>query len=332
MKKIISILSILVYITVMISGAYGAYNTPQTYNVPRSFEFSKNYYNVYGSPDIQATIIGSNEFDRGQTVTLLIDLMNKGEFLGFDVENTPSTVDEIFAAQTEIKLEGKIVDATGISASLSADPDSPLEVKSISQQVGSIQSGQNSLSPVKFDIKIDKLAEAGEYNLLLNLTYNHQQNVQIIDSNATTQTYDANYWYGMMKQNQTLKIKVKKQAEFEIIRTNGSLVAGNDGTIEVTFKNTGEEEARDVKAIITPSDPISTTDDKAYLNKMEPGNVAVATFKINADSKAVNKTYAIDTVLRYQTPEGDIKYSDILQTPVNVREVSLFERLFGWHF
>jgi hypothetical protein len=326
MKKILSIL----FILITILSAAGVTNTPQTYNVPRSFEFSKNYYNVYGSPDLKATIIGSNEFERGQTVTLLIDLMNKGEFLGFDTENTPSIDNDIYAAKTEIKLEDKIVDAIGISASLSADPESPIEVKSISQQVGSIRSGQNSLSPVKFDLKIDKLAKAGEYTLRLYLAYDHQQNVQIIDANATSQTYDANYWYGMMEQNQTLKIKVKKQAQFEVIQTNGSLVAGNSGKIEITIKNTGEEEARDVKAIITPSDPISTTDDKAYLNKMEPGNVAVGTFTVNADSKAVNKTYSIDTVLRYQTPEGDIKYSDILQAPVVVKEVGLFERLFGW--
>ena len=330
MKKIISILYILLCITVMISGAAGAYDTPQTYNVPRSFEFSKNYYNVYGSPDILATIVGSNEFERGQTVTVLIDLMNRGKFLGFDTDNTPSLDNEIYAAKTEIKLEDKIVDATGISASLSADPGSPIEVKSVSQQVGSIRSGQNSLAPVKFDIKIDKKAKAGEYTLLLDLTYDYQQNVQIIDANATQQTYDANYWYGMMKQNQTLKIKVKKQAQFEIIRSNGSLVSGNSGTIEIAIKNTGEEEARDVKAIITPSDPISTTDDKAYLYNMEPGDVAVSSFMIAADSKAVNKTYAIDTVLRYQTPEGDIKYSDILQAPVAVREVGLLQRLFGW--
>jgi len=330
MKKIIIILYILVCITVVISGASGAYDVPQTYNVPRSFEFSKNYYNVYGSPDLEATIIGSNEFERGQTVTLLIDLMNRGKFLGFETENTPSLDNEIYAARTEIKLEDKIVDAIGISASLSADPGSPIEVKSVSQQVGSIRSGQNAQSPVKFDLKIDKLAKAGEYTLYLDLAYDHQQNVQIINANATTETYDANYWYGMMQQNQTLKIKVKKQAEFEIIKTNGSLAAGNEGIIEITIKNTGEEEARDIKAIITPSDPISTTDDKAYLNKMEPGNVAIATFKVNADSKAVNKTYAIDTVLRYQTPEGDIKYSDVLQAPVAVREVGLYERLFGW--
>ena len=330
MNKIINILYILIYIIVMVSCSAGAYSTPQTYCVPRSFEFSKNYYNVYGSPDLSATIIGSNEFERGQTVTLLIDLMNRGKFLGFDTDNTPSSDNEIYTAKTEIKLEDKIVDAIGISASVSADPETPIEVKSISQQVGSIRSGQNSPTPVKFDLKIDKLAKAGEYTLRLDLAYDHQQNVQIINANATSQTYDANYWYGMMKQNQTLKIRVKKQAQFEIIRTNGSLVAGNSGKIEITIRNMGEEEARDVKAIITPSDPISTTDDKAYLNKMEPGDVAVATFKINADSKAVNKTYAIDTVLRYQTPEGDVKYSDVLQAPIAVREVGLFERLFGW--
>jgi hypothetical protein len=100
MKKIMSILCILLYITVMISGAAGAYDTPQTYKVPRSFEFSKNYYNVYGSPDIQAAIVGSNEFERGQTVTVLIDLMNRGKFLGFDTDNRPSNDDEIYAAKT----------------------------------------------------------------------------------------------------------------------------------------------------------------------------------------------------------------------------------------
>ncbi len=325
------IISYVIIMIVVISNASGAYNnTPQTYKVPRSFDFGKNFYNVYGSPDIQATIIGSNEFERGQTITLLVDLMNKGRLLGFDVENEPSGANDIFAAQTEIKLEDKIVDAVGISASLSAEPESPLEVKSVSQQVGSILSGQNALSPVRFDIKIDKLAKAGEYSLLLDLKYDHQQNVQIIDANATSQTFDANYWYEMMEQNQTLKINVKKQAQFEIIKTNGSLIPGNDGKIEITIKNTGEEEARDVIAIITPSDPISTSDDKAYLYTMEPGGIATASFTVKADNKAVTKMYAIDTILRYQTPEGDIRYSDILQAPIEVKEIGFWERLFGW--
>src|SRR5664280_3286398 len=102
MKKVIIFFSLLI---VMISCAAGAYNTPSTYSVPQSFDLGKNYYNVYGSPDLSATIIGSNELDRGQKATLNIDLVNKGKLLGFKNDRTPYGTDEIYAAQTEMKLE-----------------------------------------------------------------------------------------------------------------------------------------------------------------------------------------------------------------------------------
>ncbi|MDM7918179.1 MAG: hypothetical protein QUS12_03335, partial [Methanosarcina sp.] len=40
---------------------------------PKNFDISENYYNVYGSPDINATLIGDNEYSRGDTVTLNIE-------------------------------------------------------------------------------------------------------------------------------------------------------------------------------------------------------------------------------------------------------------------
>jgi hypothetical protein len=327
MKKMIMISSLLIF---MISGAAGAYNTPDTYSIPQSFDIGINYYNVYGSPDISATIIGNNEFNRDQTTSLNIDLMNKGKLLGFKNDKTPYGSDEIFGAQTEMKLESSVVDATNAVASLSTDPGSPIEVKSVSQQIGSIKSGQNALAPAKFDIKIDKKAKAGEYNLYLNLSYDYQKNVQIMNPNAVAQTYDVNRWYGMMAQNQTLKIKVKNQADFEIVNTTGSLSPGGENVIDIAIKNTGEDEARNVKAIINPSDPLSTTDSTAFLSTILPGSTAVAEIKIKADSAAVPKVYGIDTVLRYETPEGDTEYSDTLQAPVEVKDVGLFQKLFGW--
>lgn len=327
MKKVIIFFSLLI---VMISCAAGAYNTPSTYSVPQSFDLGKNYYNVYGSPDLSATIIGSNELDRGQKATLNIDLVNKGKLLGFKNDRTPYGTDEIYAAQTEMKLESSVVDATGIVASLSTDSGSPIEIKSISQQIGSIKSGQNSLTPAKFDIEMDKKAKAEEYNLYLNLSYDYQKNVQIMNPNAVAQTYDVNRWYGMMTQNQTLKIKVKNQADFEIVNTTGSLSPGGEDVIEIAIKNTGEEEARNVKAMINPSDPLSTTDSIAFLSTIAPGSTAVAKVKVKADSEAVPKVYGIDTILKYENPEGDIKYSDTLQVPVEVKESGLFQKLFGW--
>lgn len=327
MKKVI-IISLLLFS--MISCVAGSSNTPDNYNIPQSFDLGKNYYSVYGSPDLNANIIGSNEFDRDQTATLNINVMNKGKLLGFKNDKTPYDSDEIYAAQTEMKLESSIVDATNVVASLSTDPGSPIDVKSVSQEIGSIKSGENSLSPAKFDIKIDKKAKAGEYNLYLNISYDYQKNAQIMDPNAVAQTYDVNRWYGMMNQNQTLKIKVNDQADFEIVNTTGSLSPGGEKIIDITIKNTGEEEARNVKAIINPADPLSTTDSMTFLSTIAPGSTAVAKIKIKADSEAVPKEYGIDTVLKYETPEGDIKYTDILQAPVEVKEAGFFEKLLGW--
>ncbi|MGB8216524.1 MAG: hypothetical protein WCE94_04405 [Candidatus Methanoperedens sp.] len=326
MKKYLIVFLIIV---VLATGAAGA-DSPSTYSIPRSFDFGAHYYSAFGSPDINATIVGTNEFDRDQTITLSFDLMNRGKFLGYERDHTPTTADEIYAAQTEVKLDGKIVDATGIIASLSVDPDSPLEVMSPAQQVGSIKSGENTLSPIKFNIKIARKAKAGEYNLHLNLTYDYQQYAQISNPNATAQTYDASYWYGMIAQNQTLKLKVKTQADFEIVRTNGSLNPGMEGVVQIAIKNTGEEEARDAKAIINPSDPLSTTDDQAFLYTIKPGDTVIASYKIKADSKAVPKTYGVDTVIRYENLDGDTVYSTTMQAPVDVKEIGFFQRLFGW--
>ena len=331
MRKPVLICSLLfIVMFILMPFANAAYNTPDTYNIPRSFDLGKNYYNVYGSPDLQATIIGSNEFERGQTATLNLDIMNRGKLLGFENDRTPSGQNEIYAAQTEMKLESAIVDATGVVASLSAPLESPVEVKSISQQIGSIKSGENAIVPAKFDIEIDQNAKAGEYPLYLNLTYDHQKNVQVTNANASAQTYDVNRWYEMMAQNQTLIIRVKNQANFEIVNTTGSLYAGGDNIIEIAIKNTGEEEAKNVRAIANPSDPLSTTDDMAFLSDMAPGDTAVAKIKIKADSEAIPKVYSVDTVLRYETPEGNINYSDTLQAPVEVQEAGFLQRLFGW--
>jgi hypothetical protein len=134
----------------------------------------------------------------------------------------------------------------------------------------------------------------------------------------------------MMAQNQTLKIKVKNKADFEIVNTTGSLYPGGEKVIDITIKNTGEEEARNVKAIINPADPLSTTDSMAFLSNIEPGNATVAHVKIKADGAAVPKVYGIDTVLKYETPEGDIKYSDTLQAPVEVTPAGLLQIILGW--
>ena len=48
-----------------------------------------NYYTMYGSPEISASVSGTDEFGRGDTVTLYVDLTNYGRILGFKEDQTP---------------------------------------------------------------------------------------------------------------------------------------------------------------------------------------------------------------------------------------------------
>ena len=49
-----------------------AANMTMNVEVPDFFNFDENYYTVYGGPDVSATLVGDNEYSRGDEVTLKI--------------------------------------------------------------------------------------------------------------------------------------------------------------------------------------------------------------------------------------------------------------------
>ena len=66
-----------------------------------------NYYTMYGSPEISASVSGTNEFDRGDTVTLYVDLTNYGRIIGFKEDQTPTNPKEFALASAELQEEYK---------------------------------------------------------------------------------------------------------------------------------------------------------------------------------------------------------------------------------
>ncbi|MFQ6119920.1 MAG: COG1361 S-layer family protein, partial [Methanosarcinales archaeon] len=287
--------------------------------LPESFEFSKNFYTVYGTPDITATLQGENEFERNETATLFVDLMNRGKVLGFKSERDLSPSDQDYAneiklAELEKNYELQVTTAIGITATLSADPNTPIEVKSGPQVAGSLRSGDRTHTPLKFVVKIYDNATSEVYNLKLHLKYDYQKNVQI---NGNASNPDVSYWYDTLEQTQILKIKVKKQPRFKI-KDNTELLAGVNQPLEVTIKNTGSQTAREVVAKISPQSPLHATVGTAYISALKPNETAIAKFKIEVDMDALSVNYSIPTVIQYKNPFGEIKNSELLQLEVPV--------------
>ncbi|MGB9927276.1 MAG: COG1361 S-layer family protein [Methanosarcina sp.] len=302
--------------------------------LPENFDISENYYTVYGGPDIEATLIGDDQYSRGDTVTLNVEMMNKGTITGFQADNEVDIgnyVDEMLQ-QSEMQYEAQATTAVGILATLKSDnPD--IKVKSGPQEAGTIKQGKQSSSPVKFTVEINKNASAGTYPLTLELAYKYQNNVQVggdeFDANTGMVTNkDVGIWYENKTQNQAINIEVKKEPYFEVTEVKGDLYPDEGGMLYVTYNNTGEEPARDATVRVSAADPFSTTDDQAYLGTLNPGEGAVAVFDMGVDDTATPKPYSLNSEILYEDADGHDQISDSIK--INTEVLPAKESLPGY--
>src|SRR5690606_18052563 len=180
-------------------------------------------------------------------------------------------VDEMLQ-QSEMQYEAQATTAVGILATLKSENPN-IKVKSGSQQAGTLRQGKQSSSPTKFTIEINKNTHAGTYPLILELSYQYQHNVQVGGDEFDTTTgvvtnKEVGMWYENKTQTQTINIKVKKEPYFEVTNVTGDLYPEEGGMLRVTYKNSGEEPAKDATVRVSAADPFSTTDDQAYLGTL----------------------------------------------------------------
>jgi hypothetical protein len=263
-----------------------------------------NYYTMYGGPNISASVAGTDEFQRGDTVSLYVDLTNYGRTLGFDEDQTPQNPKEFALANSELQEEYKKTTALGITASLKSN-NPEVDVKSGDQVVQSLKSGDKTQSPLKFTIKIGEHAPAGIYSLGLNLSYDYQDNVRVYASDLSTSggspalvNYRVSYIYHKANQTIPIIISVKKQADFVITNATASLYAVARLSI---FK------------------PFSSTDDQAYIGTLGPGENKTVVFRIDVDSDATPKGYGINSEIKYTDINGDTVISESMKIPVSVK-------------
>ncbi len=287
---------------------------------PEYFDIGDNYYTVYGGPNISASLLGDGEFYRGDTVTVNINLMNRGLITGFKSENSvdPDVDLEIKLQQTEMNYEAQKTTAIGIVAVLiSLDPE--VKVKTGPQEAGSLVSGQQTEEPVQFTIEIAKNARAGVHPLMLSLLYGYQENVQISGENDTDQgvtDLEVGLWYEVKSQNLTIPVMVKDEADFEVVEISGNMVAGEESLLYVTYRNVGELPVTDATVRISVSDPFSTTDDQAFIGSLAPGESALARFNLKVDETATPKMYGINSEIKYEDVDGHDRISDNIKIQV----------------
>lgn len=281
-----------------------------------------DYWAFYGAPYLDAKIIGANQYERGDNVTLFVQLVNAGGRINYESTKIAGTPMEKALSVAEAAMEWDVGHALGITGTLRSSSDM-IEVMSGGQVLDNLRALNKSENPMEFVIKIDNHAPAGEYLLELDLDYEYQNNVQVdaveLDPDLGLKDFKVARYHKSANQTIPLKIIVMEMADFDIFGSKAEMKAGQkDEVIEVTYKNMGEDPAKNAIARISLFKPFASDRDQAYIGTLEPGEEKKVTFKVDVDGDATPKPYSINSEIKYTDLDGDTIISDSMKIPVNV--------------
>lgn len=323
-KKVATFTLILLIVSVTAFPALGADNgdDDETNFLIPDHGYTVDYYRSYGEPALQASITGDPEFSRGETADLKVKIVNAGVIDGFQRLNVNQkkindSVEETIA-MAEMGEEKECTTAKDIDAELQSGTEYfEVEATNNVQNVAELETGHTAA--LSYTIKIDSDTPAGNYELLLPVTYQYQANVRtatadVINLGLTDTKYTREY---KMK-NETLRvpISIKSEPKFEVTNVSGNLVQGESKVVEVTYKNTRENVAKNALARIIIMSPLSTEKSIVRLGDIGPGEEKTARFNILASQEAVVKNYSINSEIKYVDEDEETSFSENMKVSV----------------
>ncbi|MFB6219501.1 MAG: NEW3 domain-containing protein [Halobacteriaceae archaeon] len=107
-----------------------------------------------------------------------------------------------------------------------------------------------------------------------------------------------------------------ERPQFAVEVRGTSVAAGGSGTVSVVVTNNGDEPVTDINAKVFANDPLSVTDDEAFVEGLAPGESAELRFGVGVAGSAIEKTYPLSLDFEYDEADGDTVLSDTYQLPV----------------
>ncbi|MEF8894260.1 COG1361 S-layer family protein [Halodesulfurarchaeum sp.] len=166
--------------------------------------------------------------------------------------------------------------------------------------IGAMDTGESTA--VSFPIEISESAEATPQQFSFSVSYE--------DSEGDDRVSDP------------LNVQADIEPDrdrFDVTPVNVTVRAGSSDTITVEVTNNGDSPVTDVNAKIFTNDPLSSGDDEAYIESLDPGETDEITFGVAAAGTANVKTYPLSLDFQYDS-NGDSKLSKTYQVPIDVTE------------
>jgi len=246
-----------------------------------------------GSPELSASLSGTNEFSPGKEVQIAVVIENTG-LNQFKFQKT-GTIDRDDLPNT----------AKFLTVILEAG-NSPLIIKSDPQMLGDLKASGTATS--KFTVRIPSDTPSGTYELPVKLNYTYLYTAE----QYGTDTIE--YSYKTKEETFQIPITIKPDVRIRIVSADIQLLnAGTEGSIRLDVKNIGQEDAKKAIIIIARNDgsPVVPTEGSAYIGDFPSGGIATAVFKASVADSAEAQNYPLDVCVKYENREGDTISSDI---------------------
>jgi len=118
---------------------------------------------------------------------------------------------------------------------------------------------------------------------------------------------------------ETRRVEVApRQSEFELDVENATVPAGETQRIDVEITNRRPETLSSINAGLYADSPLTTVNDEAFVDELEPGESANIWFEVSAAPGASVEDHPIELDFRYDDEQGNDRISDVTQVPVSV--------------
>jgi hypothetical protein len=278
---------------------------------------------VTGSPDLKATLAGSNEFPAGQSGVLQIIVLNNGVFAG-DVKNP---ADQAMAKGYTNAVGATVVPPCTTAAAVTvtlASPTDSIQIMSDPAGIAALPTGASTPQPVSFQIRVAQDAAPTTYRLSLELSYRYLESVTWLNSPEQNSPYyvpQFEFHWGQKAQTQTITIKVFG-TYFSVTDIKTEAVRpGATGVITATIENSGTGEATDGSAEITPGGIFTPVDSGVFLGDLNGGESEIAAFKVAVSQEAIAKTSPAEVLIKYKDENNVARQTTVsIGVPIGAAE------------
>jgi hypothetical protein len=228
-----------------------------------------------------------------------------GEERRFSIEDLQT--ESLRVDENDAVVTGNVVNtgaATARNVVVTVSSEGSITATGSQSAVGDLEPEESK--PVRFTVAVAEDAEPGSRSLTFNVEYeNDEGDLRTADEPVRK------------------PVSVGEELDsFEVVGVDTSVSAGGGDTVEVEIRNNGENNVSAVNAKMFVNDPLSSSDNSAFLDDMEPGETKTAVFRVSATGDAVPKEYDASLELRYEDRTGETELTDGISFGVPVAESS----------